>query len=82
MKNGNISVAFEKCLLKLDDFERQKGPKVVFLFFYARVYIFGVELYPWKWYFEPYGLCVLGIQKKRACCAEKKFVEKNIFLGY
>ena len=33
MKNGKISVAFEKCLLNLDDFERQKGAKVVFLFF-------------------------------------------------
>ena len=52
MKNGKTSVAFEKCPLNLDDFERQKGAKVVFL------YIFEVELYPWKWYFEPYGLCV------------------------
>ena len=40
MKNGKISVAFEKWPLNLDDFERQKGAKVVFLFFVCKgIYI-------------------------------------------
>ena len=53
-----------------------------FYFFHARVYIFGVDLYPWKWYFEPYRLCVLSIQKNEHVARQFVCVEKNYFFGY
>ena len=42
MKNDKICVAFEKWPLNLDDFERQKEAKVVFLFFLCKgIYIWS-----------------------------------------
>ena len=42
MKNDKICVVFEKWPLNLDDFERQKEAKVVFLFFSCKgIYIWS-----------------------------------------
>ena len=41
MKNDNICFAFENWPSTLDDFKRQKVAQIVFLCFYARVYIWS-----------------------------------------
>ena len=82
MKNGKISVEFEKCLLNLDDFERHKRAKIVFLFFLCKgIYIWSRTLPSKIKFWAIWTLCELHIIKNEHFARELFFGKYNFF-GY